>query len=130
MRKLDALLSRGEEILIGLLILSASLILFANVIARYVFNDGFSWAEELVRYQIVWLTEAARETTEFEREETARREEGYLATIEASGTNVSTLDDDQLEAFRAATASVHDAFESEIGAELMDEFHQAMADAE
>lgn len=55
MRKLDAVISRAEEILIGLLILSASVILFANVIARYVFNDGFSWAEELVRYEIVWM---------------------------------------------------------------------------
>ncbi|MCB8887941.1 TRAP transporter small permease [Vreelandella malpeensis] len=55
MRKLDALISRSEEVVIGLLILSASLILFANVVARYVFNDGFSWAEELVRYQIVWM---------------------------------------------------------------------------
>ena len=55
MRKLDRLISRAEEVLIGLLILSASFILFANVIARYVFNDGFSWAEELVRYQIVWM---------------------------------------------------------------------------
>ncbi|MDN7131075.1 TRAP transporter small permease [Halomonas sp. MC140] len=55
MRKLDWLLSRAEEVSIGLLILSASFILFANVIARYVFNDGFSWAEELVRYQIVWM---------------------------------------------------------------------------
>lgn len=55
MRALDAVLSRAEEILIGTLILSASCILFANVVARYVFNDGFSWAEELVRYQIVWM---------------------------------------------------------------------------
>ncbi|WP_447527904.1 TRAP transporter small permease [Vreelandella sp. TE19] len=55
MRKLDAWLSRSEEVVIGLLIFSAALILFANVVARYVFNDGFSWAEELVRYQIVWM---------------------------------------------------------------------------
>ncbi|UYG00643.1 MULTISPECIES: TRAP transporter small permease [unclassified Halomonas] len=55
MRKLDAWLSRSEEVVIGLLILSAALILFANVVARYVFNFGFSWAEELVRYQIVWM---------------------------------------------------------------------------
>lgn len=55
MRKLDLLISRAEEGLVGLLILSASLVLFANVIARYVFNDGFSWAEEFVRYQIIWM---------------------------------------------------------------------------
>jgi C4-dicarboxylate transporter DctQ subunit len=55
MRKLDLLVSRSEEVLIGLLILAASVILFANVVARYVFNAGFPWAEELVRYQIVWM---------------------------------------------------------------------------
>lgn len=55
MRKLDLFVSRSEEILIGVLILTASVILFANVLARYVFNSGFPWAEELVRYQIVWM---------------------------------------------------------------------------
>src|SRR5690606_19073778 len=55
MRKLDLFVSRSEEILIGVLILTASVILFANVVARYVFNAGFPWAEELVRYQIVWM---------------------------------------------------------------------------
>jgi len=55
MRKLDFFVSRSEEILIGLLILVASVILFTNVVARYVFNAGFPWAEELVRYQIVWM---------------------------------------------------------------------------
>ncbi len=55
MKKLNWLISRSEEVLIGLLILSASVILFANVVARYVFNLGFPWAEELVRYEIVWM---------------------------------------------------------------------------
>jgi C4-dicarboxylate transporter DctQ subunit len=44
-----------EEILIGCLLASASLILFANVVARYVFNWGVPWAEELVRYEIIWM---------------------------------------------------------------------------
>lgn len=55
MRKLDSFVSRSEEVLIGVLILTASIILFANVVARYVFNLGLPWAEELVRYQIVWM---------------------------------------------------------------------------
>lgn len=55
MRKLDLFVSRSEEVLIGVLILSASVILFSNVVARYAFNAGFAWAEELVRYQIVWM---------------------------------------------------------------------------
>lgn len=55
MIKINWLISRSEEILIGVLILVASTILFANVVARYVFNAGFPWAEELVRYEIVWM---------------------------------------------------------------------------
>ncbi|MFT6642156.1 MAG: C4-dicarboxylate transporter DctQ subunit, partial [Flavobacteriaceae bacterium] len=41
--------------MIGGLLASASLILFANVVARYVFNWGVPWAEELVRYEIIWM---------------------------------------------------------------------------
>lgn len=55
LRKLDSVFSRAEEVLIGTLLLTASVILFANVVARYVFNLGLPWAEELVRYQIVWM---------------------------------------------------------------------------
>lgn len=55
MQRTEIYLSRLEEILIGLLIASASVILFANVIARYVLNSGIPWADEAVRYQIVWM---------------------------------------------------------------------------
>ncbi len=55
LKRLDSLLASLEETLIALLIASASLILFCNVVARYVFNTGVVWAEELVRYEIIWL---------------------------------------------------------------------------
>jgi C4-dicarboxylate transporter, DctQ subunit len=55
MSRLEVVLSHAEELLLGLLLASASLVLFANVVARYVFNWGFPWAEELVRYEIVWM---------------------------------------------------------------------------
>lgn len=55
MVKLEALLSKTEEFLLGVLLTTASLVLFANVVARYVFNWGFTWAEELVRYEIIWM---------------------------------------------------------------------------
>jgi len=55
LRRADRALVRLEETLIGLLLVSASLVLFVNVVARYGFNAGFSWAEELVRYEIVWM---------------------------------------------------------------------------
>ena len=53
--KLDVAFSRIEEAFIGVLLIAASFILFANVVARYGFNDSFPWAEELTRYAIVWM---------------------------------------------------------------------------
>ncbi len=55
LRLLDAILSLIEQALIGGLLLLASFVLFVNVVARYGFNSGFSWAEELTRYAIVWM---------------------------------------------------------------------------
>lgn len=55
MSRLDTVLSKAEEFLLGILMTTASLVLFANIIARYVFNWGFTWAEELVRYEIIWM---------------------------------------------------------------------------
>ena len=55
MSSLDRILSHAEEFLLGVLLATASLVLFVNVVARYVFNWGFPWAEELVRYEIVWM---------------------------------------------------------------------------
>ena len=55
MSSLDKILSHAEEFLLGVLLTTASLVLFINVVARYVFNWGFPWAEELVRYEIVWM---------------------------------------------------------------------------
>ncbi len=54
-RHLNEYSHRLEEILIGALLATTSLILFANVVARYVFNWGVPWAEELVRYEIIWM---------------------------------------------------------------------------
>lgn len=53
--RLDRVLSFAEDTFISILLIAASAILFINVVGRYVFNSGFVWAEELVRYQIVWL---------------------------------------------------------------------------
>ncbi len=53
--RLDRGLSWAEDAFISTLLITASAILFVNVVARYVFNTGFVWAEEFVRYEIVWL---------------------------------------------------------------------------
>lgn len=52
---MDALLSRLEEFFLGGTILFTSILLFVNVILRYVFHHSIYWAEELVRYMMVWL---------------------------------------------------------------------------
>jgi C4-dicarboxylate transporter DctQ subunit len=53
--RFNRLLSFAEDTFISVLLIAASTILFVNVIGRYVFNFSFVWAEEVVRYQIVWL---------------------------------------------------------------------------
>ena len=55
LKRLDRALGRLEEAFIATLLASASVILFINVVLRYVFNTGVVWAEELVRYEIIWL---------------------------------------------------------------------------
>ena len=53
--RIDRALSWLEETFITTLLITSSVILFVNVVARYVFNTGFVWAEELVRYEIIWM---------------------------------------------------------------------------
>lgn len=55
LERLDRGLSIGEDFFISVMLITASAILFVNVVGRYVFNYGFVWAEEVVRYEIIWL---------------------------------------------------------------------------
>jgi C4-dicarboxylate transporter DctQ subunit len=58
MRKLhifNKLISRLIRTVLGSLLLFASLLLFTNVILRYLFLSPIFWAEELARYLMVWL---------------------------------------------------------------------------
>ena len=43
-----------EEILMVILLVALSLVMMAQVIARYVFEAGFTWAEEFCRYCFVY----------------------------------------------------------------------------
>ncbi|RXT06938.1 TRAP transporter small permease [Ammoniphilus sp. CFH 90114] len=45
-----------QEWFIGVGLLVIALILFCNVVLRYIFNSSIEWAEELTRYGIVWIT--------------------------------------------------------------------------
>ena len=55
LRWLDSQFSRFERFFLAGTILFTSLLLFVNVIMRYVFHNAIYWAEELVRYMMVWL---------------------------------------------------------------------------
>lgn len=55
MATLDRWLTRVEHLLLGSAILGSSLILFINVVLRYFFAKGLVWAEESVRYMIIWM---------------------------------------------------------------------------
>lgn len=48
-------LHRLEEWLIAILLAIMTIITFAQVIARYVFDYSFTWALELVQFLFAWL---------------------------------------------------------------------------
>jgi len=52
--KVNTFLNKTEEIFCGLALLSTTIILFINVVLRYFFRSSTSWAEELIRYLMVW----------------------------------------------------------------------------
>lgn len=49
------LLDRLEEILISIMLGVTTLLVFAQVVARYVFNSGLSWGNELVGHLFLWI---------------------------------------------------------------------------
>lgn len=44
-----------EDIMLVALLAAMSLLIFVQVIMRYVFNNSLSWSEELARYMFVWM---------------------------------------------------------------------------
>ncbi|CAG1002887.1 C4-dicarboxylate TRAP transporter small permease protein DctQ [Burkholderiales bacterium] len=48
-------LERIEEGLVGFILAAMTIVTFAQVVARYVFNYSFVWALELVTYLFAWL---------------------------------------------------------------------------
>jgi C4-dicarboxylate transporter DctQ subunit len=49
-------IERIEENVIGVSLLFATLMLCINVTLRYLFNANLTWAEELIRYVMIWIT--------------------------------------------------------------------------
>lgn len=58
LKKIDKAVTIFENYLLVIGLLSVSIILFVNVVLRYVFTAGLSWAEEFARYVIVWMVTA------------------------------------------------------------------------
>ncbi|MDR2726840.1 MAG: TRAP transporter substrate-binding protein [Deltaproteobacteria bacterium] len=76
------------------------------------------------------LIEAAREVASFQREETVRREQGFIETIEKSGCKVTYLTPEQKKIFADATRPVHQKFETSIGKGLMEKAYKKIAELE
>jgi len=55
-KKLSDKLSKGTEIVIGLLLAVMSIVVFLQVIYRYVFHASLPWSEEFARYLLIYLT--------------------------------------------------------------------------
>ena len=85
----------------------------------YAFVYSKRWFDALKPEYRELLVKTARDMTNFERQETARREQGYLAEIRKSKAKVSTLTAAQLQAFRKATQPVYAEYEQVIGKDLM-----------
>lgn len=49
-----ALIAANRWVVIGLMA-AMSVLVFANVVSRYVFNYSFIWVEEVTRYMMVWV---------------------------------------------------------------------------
>nr|WP_230309204.1 TRAP transporter small permease [Planomicrobium sp. YIM 101495] len=48
-------MKKTEDIFVGSAILAATLVLFINIILRYFFSANTSWAEEFIRYAMIWI---------------------------------------------------------------------------
>lgn len=56
MKKLTDFFYFALDVLLGALLSGMALMVFANVILRYIFNSGLPVSDELSRYFFVWLT--------------------------------------------------------------------------
>ena len=56
MGKLDKFISGLEEGVNGTLLVASTVLLFVNIILRYFFKASTTWAEEAIRYAIIWVT--------------------------------------------------------------------------
>jgi len=55
MKVLKYIDNKFEEILLLVLLIAMVVLIFLQVIMRYVFSNSLSWSEELARYMFLWL---------------------------------------------------------------------------
>lgn len=48
-------LNKVEEFLIAITLLIVTVVLFVNIVLRYGFSNNTSWAEEFIRYGMIWI---------------------------------------------------------------------------
>ena len=56
LKKIDLWLTRIENFITGSLFISSLLVLAWNIFMRKVFHNASTWAEEAIRYAIIWVT--------------------------------------------------------------------------
>lgn len=54
-QRLDGWLWAAARLSVGLLLLAATALVFANVFLRYFFNYALSWGDEVITYSLLWL---------------------------------------------------------------------------
>lgn len=50
------ILNKTTEGIIGIALMIVTFLLFINIILRFFFSSGITWAEEFIRYGIIWIT--------------------------------------------------------------------------
>lgn len=55
MDRLDRGLIALNRLALAALLAAMAVLVFGNVVARYLFNASFGWVEELTRYMMIWL---------------------------------------------------------------------------
>ncbi|HHW02587.1 MAG TPA: TRAP transporter small permease [Thermoanaerobacterales bacterium] len=53
---IDKNIRKAESFVVAISIMTITVIIFINVVLRYLFKNSLAWAEELTRYIMVWMT--------------------------------------------------------------------------